>query len=110
MSHRKHPDDRLGLARNLLLASWLATASALGLMVLDASLRSSPGEAPLHGLAEGLSLSNLSVVPAGRPLRHPETLHPAIDLRFSPLLPKADTAPAGLLLRRAGSPAHGYAP
>jgi hypothetical protein len=94
------PDDRLGLARNILLGSWVATAALLGLMVLDSSLRSSREHPFGQPLVERLWLSNLSVVPSGRPFRNPQALHPGVDLRFSPLLPPVEAEPAGLLLTR----------
>ncbi len=102
MNKRETPDDRLGFAWNLLLTSWLATGIVLGLMLLDSSLRPSIQEESVHALVEGLALSNLSIVPAGRPFRNPEALHDAVDLRFSPLLPPVETEPAGLLLREPG--------
>ena len=39
---------------------------------------------------KALSLSAPALHAAGSPLRHPETVHPAVDLRFSPGL---ETAP-----------------
>lgn len=98
MSKREKPDDRLGLARNLLLAGCLVTGSLLALMLLDASLRKEPS----FPLCEDLWLSSLSVVPSGRSFRNPEALHPAVDLRFSPLLPPVETGVAGLLLAEPG--------
>jgi hypothetical protein len=110
MSKRDTPDDRLGLARNVLLASWLVAGMVLGLMLIDGASRPSIGERSSHGWVKGLSLSNLSIVPSGRPLRNPGARHPAVDLRFSPFLPRIETAPAGLLLREAGSPDNGFSP
>ncbi len=98
---------RLSRASVLLVAVGMMV---LGLMLLDTSSRSSIGEGSLHGLVKGFSLSNLSVVPSGRPLRNPEALHPAVDLRFSPSLSRIETGPAGLLLREAGSPDNGCSP
>jgi hypothetical protein len=108
MSKKEKPDDRLGLARNLLLASWLVTGILLGLMLLDSSLRPSLQEESSYALGQGLLLSNLSIVPAGRPFRNPEALHDAVDLRFSPLLPLVGTEPAGLLLSEPGTPNDGF--
>jgi hypothetical protein len=107
MSKRQKPDDRLGPARNLLLASWLITGMALGLMILDISLRASLEKESWDVLVQDLSLTNLSVVPAGRPFRNPEILHHAVDLRFTPLLPRIQTTPAGLLLSETGFSDHG---
>jgi hypothetical protein len=100
MGSGDRPDDRLGLARNLLLSSWVATAALLGLMVLDSSLRSSLEHPFGQPLVECLSLSSLSVVPSGSPFRNPEGLHPGIDLRLSPLLPPVEPEPGGLLLAK----------
>jgi hypothetical protein len=108
MTRGEKPVDLLGLARNLLLTSWLFTAIVLGLMALDSSLRPPLQEESLNALVQGLSLSNLSVLPAGRPFRNPEALHDAIDLRFSPLLPQVEAEPAGLLLGEPDSSAHGF--
>jgi hypothetical protein len=98
MKRKRKPDDRLGFARDLLLVSWLASGTALSLMLLDSSLRPSLREEPACALVNTLSLSNLSVLPSGRPARHPEALHDAVNLRFSPLLPPVETDPAFLLV------------
>jgi hypothetical protein len=102
MQKRQRPDDRLGFARNLLLASWLVMIFVLGWMALDATLRPSVHERSSCALARALSLSQLSIVPTARPLRHPETLHPGVDLRFSPLLTPVEAEPAGLLITKTG--------
>jgi hypothetical protein len=98
MKTRKQSDDLLGLARNLLVTSWLLSGVVLGLMLVDSNMRPSAREGPARALVKGLGLSNLSILPAGLPLRNPESLRDGVDLRFIPLLPPVETEPAGLVV------------
>lgn len=98
MREKQKPEDRLGFARNLLLASWLFSCLVPGLLVLDSTLRPTFPEKSVRGLVKCLSLSNLSLLPPGRPERNPQALHEAVDLRFSPLLPQVETEPVRLLI------------
>jgi len=70
-------------ARNLLVV----VAAATGLVVLTMGahlLRSTPcGQDPAEQWMKNLALSAPALRPAGSPMRHPETVHPGVDLRFA---------------------------
>jgi hypothetical protein len=71
-------------ARRLLTVTILATTLAILAAGTDWLLR-----VPRQDRSAGLwmkvfSLSAPALHAAGSPLRHPETVHPAVDLRFSP--------------------------
>jgi hypothetical protein len=83
--------DRLDTARRLI--SVLAAAAVLAVM-LTAGLQAWYQRRPVPiALARCLAATELVLAPAGTPRRHPQLLHPAVDLRHTPHLPPL---PAGL--------------
>ena len=100
MARKERPPDRLGLARNLVLLTWLGGAALLSLVFLDSRLWPQDSLNPARAAVKALGLSNLSLVPAGRILRHPEAIRPCADLRFSPALPRVQPDPEDLVLGR----------
>jgi hypothetical protein len=100
MAPREEPADRLGLARNLVLLTWIGAAAVLSLVLLHSTLRPHCSLNPARAAIRALELSNLSVVPTGRIWRNPEAISPCTDLRFSHALTGVEPDPADLVLRR----------
>ena len=73
--------------------------TALFLLLLDSSLRSSSEQEECLELVRALGLNSLSLVPSGRPLRNPGTNDPSIDLRFDPKLGQIPLDGADLVLK-----------
>lgn len=90
------PCDRFDLSRKIILGLFGVTLLCLTAVLLDFHFRT-PGnhEAQITG---AISLSNLSIVPSGRLLRHPEGVIPSINLKYSPLLGSIMINPEYLLL------------
>jgi hypothetical protein len=100
MACRRYTRDRLVLARRLLLAMMLLTALGFACTIFAALLSERSATRQCAALTESLNLSGPALVPSGRGLRHPETIMPGIDRRFSPLLPDLEPGPEALLLSR----------
>jgi hypothetical protein len=89
----------------------LHCAAAVGVLILVAALtvagfvavnffrRSSTCRVQTESLRSSLNLTNLALVPSGRVLRHPDTAHRGIDLRYCPALPPIQTDPAALIIK-----------
>lgn len=71
-------------ARHLLVVALLASMLAVLLVAGDLLLRAPPRDDTAAAWMNALKLTTPALWPAGSPTRHPETLHPAVDLRFSP--------------------------
>lgn len=80
-------DDHLERAGTLFLVIWSLVLVALVTFVVGASLRGWLVADLRPGIVESLGVTDLSIVPSGRPPRHPPP--PAVDLRHSPRLPEA---------------------
>jgi hypothetical protein len=78
------PCDQFDLSRKIILSLFGITLLCLTLVLLDLYLRT-PGNHE-EQIIQAISLSNLSIVSSGRPLRHPEGLIPSVNLKFSPPL------------------------
>lgn len=66
----------------VIIASVVVVLAAAADLLLRAPLRDDPASAWMRAL----TLSAPTLWPAGSPMRHPETVHPGVDLRFSPAL------------------------
>jgi hypothetical protein len=77
-------------ARRLLTVAVLAIALAVLIIAGDRTLLGSRQDDDAGAWMTALTLSAPALYAAGSPMRHPETVHPAVDLRFSPGL---ETAP-----------------
>ena len=73
--------------------------TAIFLLFVDSSLRSSSEQEECLELVRALGLNSLSLVPSGRPLRNPGTNDPSIDLRFDPKLGQIPLDGADLVLK-----------
>jgi hypothetical protein len=73
--------------------------TALFLLFLDSSLRTSSEQEECLELVGALGLNSLSLVPSGRPLRNPGTNDPSIDIRFDPKLGQIPLNGADLVLK-----------
>lgn len=98
MTVRISATDRLSSSYLLLIGILLFSIFCLLALVLDCGLRNNQSETQGTAMIHALNLSNLALVPSGRPQRAPEFLNPAVDLRPSPLLLPADPGPAELIL------------
>ncbi len=78
------PADRLGIANTVGIVVLGLALTALILIFLDSSIRSSANQDESLQLVHALGLNSLSLVPSGRPLRNPGALNLTIDLRFDP--------------------------
>ncbi|VTR69662.1 hypothetical protein DESC_770037 [Desulfosarcina cetonica] len=69
---------------------WLVFCAAISLLfllmtgMLLVSRRAHPPQAPTITWMQAFTRSRPALWPAGSPDRHPETLHPGIDLRIAP--------------------------
>jgi hypothetical protein len=77
-------------ARRLLTVAVIAGMLAVLATAADWLLRVPHQDDAARVWMNALTLSAAALHPAGTPIRHPETMHPAVDLRFSPGL---ETAP-----------------
>jgi len=67
-----------------LLAIAISASVLLGLAATaDLTLRSARQNDSANSWMKAMTLSAPALWPAGSPMRHPETLHPGVDLRFS---------------------------
>ncbi|MGA6926299.1 MAG: hypothetical protein WBY88_11500 [Desulfosarcina sp.] len=76
-------------ARHLLVVALLASVLAVLLVAGDLLLRTPLRDDATAAWMNTLKLTTPALWPAGSPARHPETLHPAVELRFSPGLEAA---------------------
>lgn len=79
--------DHLERAGTLFIAIWSLMLIALITSVVGASLRGRLAADLRPDLVQSLGLTDLSIVPPGRPPRHASP--PAVDLRHSPRVPEA---------------------
>lgn len=77
-------------ARRLLTVAVLASVLVALAIAGDRTLRGCHQDDDARAWMTAFTLSAPALYTAGGPLRHPETVHPAVDLRFSPGL---ETAP-----------------
>jgi len=91
-------NDRLATARALALAA--AAVTALALAAIPVCITAGPGtDVDVRpALIHALRLTGPAIVPAGRPVRHPEMNQPGIDLHFDPALVRVPPDNADLLL------------
>ena len=90
--------DGLDRCRTLLVGGLVWTLAVILAMAADSALRTDPAEFPASGVVAAFDLTALALVPAGRPLRHPDLRTPAVDPRHIPTLPLADSDPALLVI------------
>jgi hypothetical protein len=83
MSEKKSSLDHLGLSGKLFIALFGATLLFLTIPILDTYFR--PVDDRSEKIIESLSLSNLSIISSGRPLRHPESITASVNPHFSPV-------------------------
>ncbi len=76
-------------ARHLLIIAISATALVFLATAADLLLRVPRQDDTAVTWMKTLSLSAPALWPAGSPMRHPETVHPGVNLRFSPGLESA---------------------
>ena len=93
------PADRLGISSMVGILVLVFAMTALFLLLLNSSLRSSSEQEKCLELIRALGLNSLSLVPSGRPLRNPGTNDPSIDLRFDPKLGQIPLDGANLVLK-----------
>ncbi len=96
--HRR-PADRLAQSRTLFRIGILFPALLLATITLDGLLRPPILNREAEHLVRILDLDALSLVPAGRPLRHALAPEPGLDDRFGPRLPAAGRGPASFLIQ-----------
>jgi len=70
-------------ARNLLMGLAVVTSLLLLAMGADLLRQPLPGQAAAEQWMHTFSLSGPALWTAGSPTRHPETIHPGIDLRLT---------------------------
>ena len=70
-------------ARRLIAFTIILTSLILLIPAVDLLWKGSHGHEADSSWMNAFSLSAPALWPAGSPLRHPETVHPAIDLRFT---------------------------
>jgi hypothetical protein len=87
---------RCGAAIGVLVL--VAALTAAGFAAVNFLRRSSTCSVQTESLCHNLNLTNLALVPSDRVLRHPETAHAGIDLRYCPVLPPIQTDPATLII------------
>ncbi|RJQ58195.1 MAG: hypothetical protein C4530_11060 [Desulfobacteraceae bacterium] len=73
--------DRLETAKRLIIAALMFSVFILLSILADSAIRSG------HMGMKGLNLPGPAFFPSGHPARHPEGIHAAVDLRFSPGIP-----------------------
>ena len=100
MPCRRYNRDRLILARRLLVAAILLTAVSFSITIVAIVIPERRATRQSAALTKFLNLSVPALVPSGRTLRHPETILPGIDRRFSPWLPNLESGAEELLLSR----------
>lgn len=71
-------------ARRLLTVAIITSTLLVLATAGDWALRRSRQNDAAKSWMNALTLSAPALYPAGNPVRHPETVHPAVDLRFSP--------------------------
>lgn len=76
-------------ARRLLTIAVLASVLVALVVAGDRAMRGCHQDDDARAWMAALSLSAPALYAAGGPMRHPETEHPAVDLRFSPGLGRA---------------------
>lgn len=79
----------LGQARRLLGIAIVASGLVLIAVVMHLAWLGSRHHADVGPWMKILTLSAPALWPAGSPMRHPETVHPAIDLRHIPGLERS---------------------
>ena len=82
----RSPSDRLDISNTVGMLVLVFAVTALILLFLDSSFRSTADQEECHQLVRALGLNSLSLAPSGRPLRNPGAIDPSIDLRFDPKL------------------------
>ncbi len=81
--NNRHPAPCQG-ARRLLTIAILASALVVLVTAADWLLRAPHQDEAARAWMNELTLSAPALWAAGSPIRHPETVHPGVDLRFSP--------------------------
>jgi hypothetical protein len=72
------------VARRLLIIAVTASMLMVLAITADMLLRVPNQDASAKAWINALALFEPALWPAGSPMRHSETLHPGVDLRFSP--------------------------
>ena len=85
------PADQLYRCHLLLWTLAVACALIMGAILLDGNLRGDSPARPSAALVRTLALSDLSLIPCGRPPRHPKGDISPLDGRFCARLPRMDT-------------------
>jgi hypothetical protein len=93
------PADRLGISNTVGILVLVFAITALILIFLDSSFRSTADQKECLQLVRALGLNSLSLVPSGRPLRNPGVIVPSIDFRFDPKLGRIPTDGADFVLK-----------
>ena len=97
------PADRLGIAQYLGILLLALSVAALGLIFLDSGFRSNADQDQSLRLVRALDLSNLSLVPSGKPWRYSGSLKRAFEPHVDPGLESIRLDDAGLVLNRPDS-------
>lgn len=71
-------------ARRLLIMAISVSVLLVGITAADLFLRVDHQNDGARAWMKTMTLSAPALWPAGSPMRHPETVHPGVDLRFSP--------------------------
>ncbi|MFO8083409.1 MAG: hypothetical protein R6U27_03710 [Desulfobacterales bacterium] len=90
------PCDQFNFSQKILIILFGFALLCSTIVLSDAFLRTSGDRTEL--IIKGLNLGNLSIVSSGRPLRHPESCIPAVNLNFAPSLGAVVICPEYLLL------------
>jgi len=70
-------------ARRLLVGAFLAVVLMVLAVTADMLVRVSPQDSSAPAWITAFSPSAPALWPAGTPMRHPETVHPGVNLRFA---------------------------
>ena len=80
----RHTSARLQGARRLLTLALVLSTVVVAAVAADLWLRAADRNRPDQAWMQILTLSAPALWPAGTARRHPETMHPGVDLRFTP--------------------------
>jgi hypothetical protein len=80
--------DQMAGARAILLALVLLALAAVSAIALDIGLRSLRQDTAARTMTGSLGISTLALWPPGHPLNRPLAVHPGVDLRLAPNLPR----------------------
>lgn len=88
--------DQFNFSKKIIMILFAVTLLILSLLFVDNRLRNFKTDT--EQIINSLNLNNLSLVPSGRPLRHPEGIIDSVNLNYSPSLCSIVINPEHLLL------------